>query len=1230
MKRFIIIAVLGLMVWLSYAAVISQSEAQAIGLSVFTHLSGSKPTFIESEAYFGSFARAEADFYILRFEPVGFILVAAEDCSIPVLGYSLENDFPAGAIPAHVSWYLDQYSRSIKEIRENPQWQVDASWIALRRGDYSDYNYTRGVSPLLSTTWDQDFPYNYSCPTAASGPGGRVYAGCVATAMAQVMKKWNHPATGVGSHSYYASGHGTQSANFGATTYNWSSMPNSISSVNTSIATLIYHCGVSVNMAYSASGSGAYAEDVSSAMINYFRYNTGAQLKSAASFSSSTWASMLRGDLDLGRPIIYRGLAPEGGHAFVLDGYQGTTSFHFNWGWSGDYNGYFYLNNLNPNSHNFAQNQGAILNLYPVSQANLTGTVSSAGTGLAGATVSVSGTTFTVTTNASGGYTLTGIPAGPAQIVASKTGYDPLSLSINLPNGQTSTLDFSLTEAERDDNYPPSNLQASVIGNDVHLSWNVPAPPAPGEWITWCHPEDIDNSIGTGAAVIFDVAHRYDSADLAAYQGSTLTHVSFVPREVNCVYTIKVWIGGTATTPGSMVHSQLVTAFTIDSWNEVELNTSIPIPSTGNLWFGYEVNAQAGFPAGCDEGPMVPGKGNIMRFNDNWTTLAQLSDIFTYNWLIQGFVAQGSAMVQMPEPMYEAPQASRLDSDNIARDQPKQILKVHSAFIPASRAAAQNSGIPEGTLCREPSLIGYKVWRLMPGEESNEALWSVLTPSPISPTTFQDVGWSALPGGSYKWAVKALYTADAISAPAFSNVLAKAVQTGNILGYVKRQENNAGIAGASVSAGAAFTTTTNSAGAYSLELPVGIYSLSASATGYNTLIQENIVVSVDQNTTADFFMTPASQIQSILLGSGWNLVSLNVSAADHSLPSLFAPISAQLMQVKGTEGVYLPDNPYSVLNALTDGKAYYIQLSAGAIWIVAGPQIPADTPLALEEGWNMAAYLPQDPMPVATAMQSVSTWLEQVKGIDGVYFPGNPYSTLTTMSPGKGYWIKLAGAHSLVYPVNRETVSTPEVAKPRLEVKALSSSMVLLARCDWAQPGDILSARVNKELRGAQELIAPEGFPAALLQIYTEAANEEISLWLVQADGTEIELANRFSSQPNATLGSYPEFIILEPKTEAEDIAVPSHFHSCYPNPFNPSTTISFSVGQENTMVNVDIYNLKGQKVRQLTQTSYSPGYHRLNWDGTDDEGRTLSSGIYLIELKAGKYRKAAKVMLAK
>ncbi len=204
------------------------------------------------------------------------------------------------------------------------------------------------VDPLLSTLWNQGTYYNQLCPTDPNGPGGHVWAGCVATAMGQVMKYHDHPDQGTGSHSYYAAGYGTQSANFGVTTYEWSSMPNQINSNNLPIATLLYHLGVSVDMQYSPNGSGAYSSDARDALVDYFSYSPNAQLLPKNSFPIETFIYKLQNELNLNRPVYYSGSGSGGGHAFVCDGYQGDDYFHFNWGWSGYGDGYFYLNNLNP------------------------------------------------------------------------------------------------------------------------------------------------------------------------------------------------------------------------------------------------------------------------------------------------------------------------------------------------------------------------------------------------------------------------------------------------------------------------------------------------------------------------------------------------------------------------------------------------------------------------------------------------------------------------------------------------------------------------------------------------------------------------------------------------------------------------------------------------------------------------------------------------------------------
>lgn len=377
--------------------------------------------------------------------------------------------------------------------------------------------------------------------------------------------------------------------------------------------------------------------------------------------------------------------------------------------------------------------------------------------------------------------------------------------------------------------------------------------------------------------------------------------------------------------------------------------------------------------------------------------------------------------------------------------------------------------------------------------------------------------------------------------------------------------------------------------------------------------------------------------QTIPLATGWNLVSLHVSPADHSTSSLVTGISNDVQQIKGLEGVYIPGDPNSTLPCLSDGKAYGILMDNPATWNVSGSSIPQNTPLELADGWNMVAFLPSNPMPVAVAMSSIANWLVQVKGTDGIYNPGDPYSTLTTMYPGKGYWIKINGVHTLNYPVFHEdalalTDSRSSTLPHFRTVAHLSTSMTVLARCDNATLGDILVATVEGEERGQEMMISPEGFTAALIQIYTETAGEEISFHLVKQDGRVLNINTHIQSEPNAILGMYPDFICLELLTNDcdEETQKPTELMGSYPNPFANETNIRYRVGMDNAPIKVEVYNIKGQMLCCLTDQVHAKGVYSQSWDGTDRNGSRVASGMYFIRMSSGAYHKTLKLLLLK
>ena len=350
----------------------------------------------------------------------GWVMVAADDAITPILAYSKTGSFRTDNMPLNVQHWMNNYNQFIKRVVDDgavASEEAQAQWKQLRKGLPDDPAGNVVVGPLVKTTWDQDAPYWNLCPGTGTD---KAYTGCVATAMAQVMKYWEWPKQGVGSHSYkpldvtadypyddagnpiyskrYTS---TLSADFGNTTYDWANMKNSYSGSYTdaeakAVATLMYHCGVASEMMYgnedddgSATYTGNYGDwdDYScaqsslaaffnykkSTLISYMRdgYEYGGTVY-YESWSDADWTAMIKEELDKHHPIMYGGAGAKGGHSFICDGYDDKNYFHFNWGWSGRNDGWYTLSNLKPGSggagggsYDFSQSQDVIIGIVP-------------------------------------------------------------------------------------------------------------------------------------------------------------------------------------------------------------------------------------------------------------------------------------------------------------------------------------------------------------------------------------------------------------------------------------------------------------------------------------------------------------------------------------------------------------------------------------------------------------------------------------------------------------------------------------------------------------------------------------------------------------------------------------------------------------------------------------------------------------------------------------------------
>lgn len=345
----------------------------------------------------GTTTQATLIFYIFNVnQNDGFVIVSADNDITPILGYSLTGKYSNENLPPAVVKLFEKYKQEIVYVISNnlkADTDIQQKWEKLEAGLSLNTNKDiNTVNPLLTTIWNQSPYVNDLCPFDYTYNEHTV-TGCPATAMAQIMKYWNYPTQGQGNHSYDGD-YGTLSANFGNTTYDWASMPNNVSSSNNAVATLMFHCGVSVDMHYgvgATGGSAGYVISSASPVTNcceyayktYFGYNASTlQGIKRADYSDANWISLLKTELTAGRPIQYAGFGGGSGHTFVCDGFDNSDLFHMNWGWGGYMDGNFNIDALNPGgggtgsgSGTFNLGQQAVIGIQPPStsqQTNLT------------------------------------------------------------------------------------------------------------------------------------------------------------------------------------------------------------------------------------------------------------------------------------------------------------------------------------------------------------------------------------------------------------------------------------------------------------------------------------------------------------------------------------------------------------------------------------------------------------------------------------------------------------------------------------------------------------------------------------------------------------------------------------------------------------------------------------------------------------------------------------------
>ncbi|MDE6227902.1 MAG: C10 family peptidase [Muribaculaceae bacterium] len=265
----------------------------------------------------------------------GFVIISGDDRFSKVLGYSDRGSFDFKHMPPQLKAMLDQFAENSAK---------PSNWNGTHSSWNNSFSATRADEGVLLETakWGQDAPYNADCPNMGES---NAPTGCVATAMAIVMKYHNWPET-----------------------YNWDAMPMEITeehpAPNPELARLMKDAGEAVYMEYGPYESGAYVNWIGHRLQQVFKYSPDCQFITRQNFEDDQWVSMLKSNIADGNPVIYNGIG-SGNHVFIVDGYN-ADEYHINWGWDGWYDGYYALDALTPNdAQDFSNNQGMIMNIVP-------------------------------------------------------------------------------------------------------------------------------------------------------------------------------------------------------------------------------------------------------------------------------------------------------------------------------------------------------------------------------------------------------------------------------------------------------------------------------------------------------------------------------------------------------------------------------------------------------------------------------------------------------------------------------------------------------------------------------------------------------------------------------------------------------------------------------------------------------------------------------------------------
>jgi hypothetical protein len=791
---------------------------------------------------------------------------------------------------------------------------------------------------------------------------------------------------------------------------------------------------------------------------------------------------------------------------------------------------------------------------------------------------------YETTTDADGNYSMD-VTEGEYSVSATGTGYATQTVdNVVVNDGDTVEVNFALLDSAN----PPTNVQATPNDDDteVTVTWDEPGQGGSGEeqWIHYDNGENADG-IGTGGAADFDVAIRFTPDQLVDFNNMYVSKVRFFPKEANCEYSIKVWQGENA---ANLLVEQLVANPTIDDWNEVELDNPVQIDASQELWIGYRCNTQTGYPAGVDAGPAVAEYGDMIYFQGSWASIANAYGL-DYNWNIQGWLSNSARGDVATTPL----------NDTRSR-------KFNGTLALGNLPVSPNAVLPR---INNRSLEGYNVYRLLEGDEENQANWTTLIEG-TNDMTYTDVEWANVSSGIYKYAVIAVYTGDNLSNPAFSNVVYKEMTTIATINVTTNSGDSAEgtevtLTNIDQDPDHVYTGVVGADGTLVFDqVWKGEYNVVATLGGFEEFTQNG--VEILEPTTIDIelveMLLPPGDPEGTIDG---NTVTL----------TWLAPGSFQSW-TEDFEGGVIPEGWTTTTNSAqgwyvtTDGSSEYFTIPPGD-----GYYACSNDDAANDDG--SVDYLitpPQNFSALTNITMSFYSFFNgsysQTAHIEVSEDGGNTWTGVYDLPPNGDGWVTETVDLSAYCGAGHDNVL---IAFHSNDNGAWASGWAVDNVTMGADTRDRALLGYNLYMDG----VAVNGDTPIQETTYIQTdVPDGNHVWVVTAVYSTGE-----STPSNVFNGTVSNNI--------DQIPAVTKLTGNYPNPFNPTTTISYSIHKA-ANVTLEIYNLKGQKIATLVNEHQNANNYKIVWDGKDESGKTVGSGVYFYKLKAGKYTATKKMIMMK